>query len=298
MEYSLYLKKAKNNLIKNYLILLQLSITCYIVANFYIVKNIQAVILLSFLFLFIVLIIWFNLYIKKQIQYLTICILIMMVHYFCRNPILIYCNLFYINIALLVVFIFDFKDDIYKICSLFLFISVCIFLNIFTNIFRISAKLSPEQNTIFFSISLLIFILFFFINIFFIKKKRNIIDEYINTIEQNNIQFNTSINSDTIDNVNIEEIDLLKINLIEDHKGFLNHFQVLFPIFYAKIKNLENVNISDLELLSLLKLNYTTKEIAQITNSTIKAIESKKYRLRKKFDIPTTEDLYIWVDKL
>ena len=36
----------------------------------------------------------------------------------------------------------------------------------------------------------------------------------------------------------------------------------------------------------LLRLNLSTKDIAQMTNLTIRGVEAARYRLRKKLDIP------------
>ena len=37
---------------------------------------------------------------------------------------------------------------------------------------------------------------------------------------------------------------------------------------------------------ALLRLNLSTKDIAQMTNLTIRGVEAARYRLRKKLDIP------------
>lgn len=47
-----------------------------------------------------------------------------------------------------------------------------------------------------------------------------------------------------------------------------------------------------------LKLNYSTKEISKFLKVTPKAIQNRKNRIRKKLNIPSTDDLYKWFDTL
>jgi DNA-binding CsgD family transcriptional regulator len=44
--------------------------------------------------------------------------------------------------------------------------------------------------------------------------------------------------------------------------------------------------MSDLEYCALIKLDFNTKEIAQSKDISIRTVESKKYRLRKKLNLP------------
>ena len=65
------------------------------------------------------------------------------------------------------------------------------------------------------------------------------------------------------------------------NKDFLTNLSVKFP----------QLNESDKRLATLLKLNFSTKEIASILNLTIKGVEVKRYRLRKKIGAPEVIDL-------
>jgi DNA-binding NarL/FixJ family response regulator len=47
-----------------------------------------------------------------------------------------------------------------------------------------------------------------------------------------------------------------------------------------------------------LKLKFTTKEIAEYTFVSIKAIQNRKNRLRKRLFIENDTDLYDWIDGL
>ncbi|MBB6500948.1 helix-turn-helix transcriptional regulator [Pedobacter cryoconitis] len=53
--------------------------------------------------------------------------------------------------------------------------------------------------------------------------------------------------------------------------------------------------ITEQELCIYIRLNFDTKEIATYNRSSIKAIQARKHRLRKKLNIPTKEDLTNWI---
>lgn len=80
------------------------------------------------------------------------------------------------------------------------------------------------------------------------------------------------------------------------NQSFFLKFTQLFPEFINNIKlSHPSLNQAEIEILLFLKINYTTKEIASLTNSTIRAIESKKYRIRKKLSLTSNEDLSDWI---
>ncbi|PRB05264.1 hypothetical protein CQ046_05225 [Chryseobacterium sp. MYb7] len=68
-------------------------------------------------------------------------------------------------------------------------------------------------------------------------------------------------------------------------------------MFYRnKYKKLDD-SLRNVEKYALLRLNFSTKEIAHYNHLTIRGIETKKNRLRKKLDIPSNEDLNNWMMK-
>lgn len=101
--------------------------------------------------------------------------------------------------------------------------------------------------------------------------------------------------------MNFEENNLKKLVGLaaEDNPSFMILFKEAFPDFFKKI-NVINPKLiaSEQKLCALLKLDATTKEIALYTKSSVRAVESKKYRLRKKLDIPTKMDMNIWMGNL
>jgi DNA-binding NarL/FixJ family response regulator len=45
----------------------------------------------------------------------------------------------------------------------------------------------------------------------------------------------------------------------------------------------------------MMRLNLDTKQIATYTNTTVKSVEGKKYRLRKKLNIPSDIEITQWI---
>ncbi|MCX8532972.1 tetratricopeptide repeat protein [Chryseobacterium luquanense] len=76
---------------------------------------------------------------------------------------------------------------------------------------------------------------------------------------------------------------------------FLVRFKQVYPEFCQKIIALQpDLLNSELTFCAYLKLNFSTKEIAAYTFVTEKAVQTRKSRIRKKFDISSDEDLYMW----
>lgn len=74
---------------------------------------------------------------------------------------------------------------------------------------------------------------------------------------------------------------------------FAVHFDKVHSDFLVSVKAAyPNLTPSELKLCAYLRLNLSSKEIAQITNITIKSVELSRYRLRKKLQIPPEENLF------
>lgn len=81
--------------------------------------------------------------------------------------------------------------------------------------------------------------------------------------------------------------------------SFLMIFKETYPDFYKKLNKINSGLIAgEQKLCAFLKLDLSTKEIAQYTNSSIRAVEAKKYRLRKKLSISSEEDINVWMMNL
>jgi hypothetical protein len=81
--------------------------------------------------------------------------------------------------------------------------------------------------------------------------------------------------------------------------AFFTEFKSLYPNLTEKLVEIQpNTIASELEFFAYLKLNFSTKEIAKFTNSTVRSVEARKYRIRKKFNISEKIDIYVWASNL
>lgn len=90
------------------------------------------------------------------------------------------------------------------------------------------------------------------------------------------------------------------VTLAKNHSpNFLARLQEVYPDFCKKIVKLDpEIQNSELAFCGYILLNFSTKEIANYTFVTPKSVQMRKYRLRKKFNIPSDEDIYIWMKNI
>lgn len=89
----------------------------------------------------------------------------------------------------------------------------------------------------------------------------------------------------------LKEIDR-NINSEDDWKFFEDAFNNADKDFLKRIKSKhESLTNNDLRLCAYLRLNLSSKEIAPLLNISVKSVEMKRYRLRKKFDLPHQDNL-------
>ena len=80
---------------------------------------------------------------------------------------------------------------------------------------------------------------------------------------------------------NSENWKIFQENFDLIHKQFFRHLREKYPILTA----------TDLKFCAYLRLNLTTKEIAEITGLSVRGVEGARYRLRKKFGLKENDDL-------
>lgn len=99
--------------------------------------------------------------------------------------------------------------------------------------------------------------------------------------------------------------DLKKIlkTLNEEHKideewqQFSQHFDTVHRDFLSKLKTKHPaLTPNEQKLCAYLKMNLTTKEIAQLMNITTRGVEISRYRLRKKLEVPSGMHLFNFLD--
>lgn len=80
---------------------------------------------------------------------------------------------------------------------------------------------------------------------------------------------------------------------------FATLFKELYPDFYNKLMELQpDLTLIEQKFCFFLKLNFSTKEIAEYTFVTPKAIQNRKNRIRKRLGIADNEDIYQWIENL
>ncbi|MFA8437173.1 MAG: LuxR C-terminal-related transcriptional regulator [Marinifilaceae bacterium] len=82
------------------------------------------------------------------------------------------------------------------------------------------------------------------------------------------------------------------INNEDDWKIFEQHFDRAHVDFFNRLKNeYPDLTPKDLRLCAYLKMNLTTKEIAPLLNISPRSVEVHRYRLRKKLDFSSSDNL-------
>jgi len=143
-----------------------------------------------------------------------------------------------------------------------------------------------------FVIGLLSVILFFFR---FLKEKKHVEDKAF-LLEKKVKEADSETERKRIDN---EELKTLITLAQTNDPSFFIKFQSFDPEFIKKLLEIApNLIASELELSAFLRLNFETKEIARYTNASVRSVQAKKHRIRKKLKIPITEDISIWIAKL
>jgi ligand-binding sensor domain-containing protein/DNA-binding CsgD family transcriptional regulator len=84
-----------------------------------------------------------------------------------------------------------------------------------------------------------------------------------------------------------------------DWELFAMHFDKVHSDFLAALKaHSPNLTSNELKLCAYLKMNLSTKEIAQLMNIATRGVEISRYRLRKKLQIPRDENLFNYLLKI
>ena len=89
----------------------------------------------------------------------------------------------------------------------------------------------------------------------------------------------------------VKEIDV-KLKLKEDWKQFEYHFDKVHGNFLNRIRaKFKDLSPSEQKLCAFLRLNLNTKEIANLMGISPRGVEVARYRLRKKLDLDTNQNL-------
>lgn len=79
----------------------------------------------------------------------------------------------------------------------------------------------------------------------------------------------------------------------EEWDKFAKHFDQVHHQFTARLKEKHpSITGNDIKLCSYLRMNLSTKEMAQLMNISVRGVEVSRYRLRKKLQLPTETSLF------
>ena len=90
-----------------------------------------------------------------------------------------------------------------------------------------------------------------------------------------------------------------KIDDSADWEVFNNQFSHSYPDFVNNLnRNYPNLRSPDIKLCCYMKMNMNTKEIARVTGLSVRAVENKRYRLRKKLDLDAKTTLENFINSV
>jgi DNA-binding CsgD family transcriptional regulator len=81
--------------------------------------------------------------------------------------------------------------------------------------------------------------------------------------------------------------------LNEEWEQFSVHFNKVHSDFLIRLKEkYPTLKPHELKLCAYLRMNLSSKEIAQLRSISVRGVEISRYRLRKKFELPTETNLF------
>ena len=73
---------------------------------------------------------------------------------------------------------------------------------------------------------------------------------------------------------------------------YSDQFNAAYPGYLEYLtRTFSDLTTADLKLCTFLRMNLNTKEMAEIMGLSVRSVESRRYRLRKKLDLSKDEDL-------
>jgi len=138
-------------------------------------------------------------------------------------------------------------------------------------------------------------------------KNRELASTAINIIQKNDLLQQITDNLENLrkssidDNTRREITRLTRLienglNQEQEWESFRIHFDGVHPGFFDRLLAIQpKLTPKDLRICAYLRMNLSTKEIASLLNFSIRGVETIRYRLRKKLDLPPESDLNQWM---
>ena len=133
-------------------------------------------------------------------------------------------------------------------------------------------------------------------------KSKSLAEATMMNITRNKFLTNLITELETL--LNNQKVSKAKSNLILQHirenisqedqwQVFQENFDLIHKDFFKKLKELyPQLTPTDLRMAVLIRLNYTSKEIAEMQNISLRGVETARYRLRKKLQLAEEDNLY------
>ncbi|AZA50386.1 hypothetical protein EG346_20360 [Chryseobacterium carnipullorum] len=139
-------------------------------------------------------------------------------------------------------------------------------------------KTEEKNKLIYLCVALLLSMAFIVLYFFYFKKRKsiNVVPTEIVPVRNNDL---------------FEQVTTLAK---ENSPEFLTRFNDYCPGFSEKLVKAADLKNSEIAFCAFLYLNFSTKDIAAYTYTSVRTVQTKKYRLRKKLNIPNETDTYIW----
>jgi tetratricopeptide (TPR) repeat protein len=160
----------------------------------------------------------------------------------------------------------------------------------------LSVKNANQRKNYVVAISILIAILSVGFMVYFVRNFK------YKKLEKEEIQKTLVLKEKQLENLEGKVSDLLHevIDLAKENStNFYPRFLDLYPDFENKLLDINpKLTNSELEFCAFLRLNFSSKEIANYTFISVRTVQNKKYRLRNKLKIPNETDTYVFFNNM
>lgn len=210
-------------------------------------------------------------------------------------------DFYYFSIMISVIFLFNIneKKEFSYVAVIYITIILLFSINIYTDYQLLDSKRYTYEfikETQF--ISMMNVMVYFIVSIFYLNKKSQILIALYNDklkAEQIIATLKKKVNEKFDDQSN-------SINLIElamrNELAFIPEMKKAYPEFYNNLLTLNhNITHEEFKFCAMIRLGFSTKDISEYTYLSVRSIQSRKYRLRKQYNIPSNIDLTHWMNQ-
>ena len=208
-------------------------------------------------------------------------------------------SLYYFVIMLASLFIFNTKKTVWYNAIVYITALILFSISHYYD-FRIFAVEGAESSLFSKNQRLITFLqVFLGVNIlgyFIVAKQFKIIELYRRALRSESIIAEMRTKLKNKDQSDLEGVVKLAMN---DDIAFVPRVKYVFPDLYDHLILInKEMTADEFKLCALLKLGFTTKDIAEYNHLAVRTIQTRKSRLRKSFGIAAEVDLYKWIDSI